>query len=515
MDLAGKRIGNYVAKSELGSGGMGVVYLCEHPLIRRRVAAKVLHEELAASEDIVRRLFAEAKAANEINSEHIVEVLDFGRMEDNGRELVYLLMEFLEGEGLGHRLWRTGLTIDESLAIMEQCCEALEASHKAGIIHRDLKPENIFLLDRRGDPNFVKILDFGIAKVSGSPSTKTRTGVLLGTPAYMSPEQCRGSGAVDARADVYSLGIVLYELTTGDVPFNGDGYGQVLLAQMTEKPRPPSEINKDLPKVVEALVMKALEKDPANRFQSMAEFGRAIADAETALGHREPVAQIPRKGLHVRETFVRNGRKRGTIDGALAQIAPTPIDAALSGRMADVSISAPTQQMDAVDDPALASDRPGTLKGLQPANAGEAASTVFDQRMATQLREAVREHQETAAAKRENSQVDKLPKAKSEPATEMRRDGAGNMTTGPQGMVAPAAAPKGATPVGGVATVLNSQLPTMVRQVVAAPMGAEGLPTGRMDGPLHPARRGRWLVIALTALLLSGAALIYFLRYRY
>src|SRR5204863_1471741 len=118
MDLQGRQIGNYVAKSELGSGGMGVVYLCEHPLIHRRVAAKVLHEELAASEEIVRRLFAEAKAANEISSEHVIEVLDFGRLDDGGQVLVYLLMEFLEGEGLGNRLWRVGLTIEESLHIV-------------------------------------------------------------------------------------------------------------------------------------------------------------------------------------------------------------------------------------------------------------------------------------------------------------------------------------------------------------------------------------------------------------
>ncbi|MEO6953141.1 MAG: protein kinase [Polyangia bacterium] len=349
MDLAGKQVGNYIAKHELGSGGMGVVYLCEHPLIRRRVAAKVLHEELAASDEIVRRLFAEARAANEISSEHVIEVLDFGRLVDGPRERVYLIMEFLEGEGLGHRLWQTGLTINDSLHIVAQCCEALEASHAAGIVHRDLKPENIFLVSRRGDPNFVKILDFGIAKVTGNPSLKTRTGVLLGTPAYMSPEQCRGSGDVDARADIYSLGIVLYELTTGDVPFNGNGYGQVLLSQMTEAPKPPTQINRDLPKSVEAVILRALAKDPAQRYQSMAEMGAAIAEVRQVLDATR--APPPRKGVNLRGSMVSTGPRLES-DGHAEQ--PTSIDAGLAARIPapQAQADAATQIMAVVEDPA-------------------------------------------------------------------------------------------------------------------------------------------------------------------
>jgi serine/threonine protein kinase len=503
MELAGKHIGNYVAKQELGSGGMGVVYLCEHPLIRRRVAAKVLHEELALSEEIVRRLFAEAKAANEIDSEHIIEVLDFGRISDNGRELVYLLMEFLEGEGLGHRLWRIGLTIEESLHIVAQCCSALEASHKVGIVHRDLKPENIFLLERRGDPNFVKILDFGIAKVSGSPSTKTRTGVLLGTPAYMSPEQCRGSGAVDARADVYSLGIVLYELCTGDVPFNAEGYGQVLLAQMTEPPPPPSSKNKDLPKVVEAVILRALEKDPAKRYQSMSELGRAIAEAENFLGSRTPVAQIPRKGLHQRETVLRAERKAGSVENALRKVAPTPVDPTMAAQMANISVEGATQRMEAVDPAEVG--RVATLRGTGDA---DAQATVLDQRLPTHVRQAIAESEAAMAS----TELKPAPQAvakvleergssrHSEPATEMRRDGAGNLTTGPQGMVAPR--PRSDS----VPTVLSAQAPTAVREAV--PLPEQHRPTSTLITP----RRTGLVILVLLLLGAAGAALTLLMR---
>ena len=408
MDLTGKQIGNYVAKHELGSGGMGVVYLCEHPLIRRRVAAKVLHEELAASDEIVRRLFAEARAANEISSEHVIEVLDFGRIVDGPQERVYLIMELLEGEGLGHRLWATGLTINDSLHIVAQCCEALEASHAAGIVHRDLKPENIFLVHRRGDPNFVKILDFGIAKVTGNPSLKTRTGVLLGTPAYMSPEQCRGSGEVDARADVYSLGIVLYELTTGDVPFNGDGYGQVLLSQMTEQPKPPSTVNRDLPRSVEAIILRALAKDPLQRYQSMAEMGAAIAEVRDLLS--AGVAAPPRKGVNERHSMVSTGPRRE------ADAQPTPIDASLPEHNATVvpqaAADAATQLMAVVVEP---------------------PATIFDQ----EVPEAVRAHQALSSAA---TQLREAPRVS---------------TTGPHG--APAPRPAAVTAIRERASVPTSQ----------------------------------------------------------
>jgi len=284
MSLIGKSIGNYQIKAKLGEGGMGAVYLGEHPLIGKRVAVKVLLEELAAKEDIVQRFFTEAKAVNDIGHQNIVDIVDFGkvRLDPGSPETVYFVMEFLDGESLAARLRRTGLSVLETLHVMKQCCSALQASHSKGIVHRDLKPENIYLCTRGSDKNFVKILDFGIAKLTGDggmgQSHKTRTGLVIGTPAYMSPEQCEGKGHIDHRSDVYSIGVVMYELLTGRVPFPGDGFGEILVAHLTKTPDPPSALNPDIKPEIEALVLHAIEKDKNRRFQSMDEFVRALED---------------------------------------------------------------------------------------------------------------------------------------------------------------------------------------------------------------------------------------------
>jgi serine/threonine-protein kinase len=281
MSLIGKSIGNYQIKAKLGEGGMGAVYLGEHPLIGKRVAVKVLLEELAAKEDIVARFFNEAKAVNDIGHANIVDIVDFGKMRnDFGQDIVYFIMEFLDGESLAARLRRTGLAFKETMHVIEQCCSALAASHQKGIVHRDLKPENIYLCPRGNDKNFCKLLDFGIAKLTGdsSQSHKTRTGLVIGTPAYMSPEQCEGKGLIDSRSDVYSLGIVMYELLTGRVPFPGEGFGEILVAHLTKTPDPPSAVNPDVSPALEAIVMHAIEKDRNRRFQTMAEFAAAVED---------------------------------------------------------------------------------------------------------------------------------------------------------------------------------------------------------------------------------------------
>jgi serine/threonine-protein kinase len=284
MSLVGRRIGNYEIKAKIGEGGMGAVYLGEHPLIGKRVAVKVLLEELAAKEDIVARFFNEAKAVNDIGHANIVDIVDFGRAPgEAGTEVVYFIMEFLDGESLSARIRRAGLPFKDTLAIMAQCCSALAASHAKGIVHRDLKPENIYLIPRGNDRNFVKVLDFGIAKLTGdggSSSHKTRTGLVIGTPTYMSPEQCEGKGLIDHRSDVYSLGILMFELLTGVVPFPGEGFGEILVAHLTRQPPRPTDLNKALTPQLEAIVLHAIEKDRNRRFQNMDEFLRAIDDPE-------------------------------------------------------------------------------------------------------------------------------------------------------------------------------------------------------------------------------------------
>jgi serine/threonine-protein kinase len=296
MSLIGKNVGNYQIKAKLGEGGMGAVYLGEHPLIGKRVAVKVLLEELSSKEDIVQRFFNEAKAVNDIGHQNIVDIVDFGKMKSTdaaGADIVYFIMEFLDGESLAARLRRTGLSFKETIHVMQQCCSALAASHAKGIVHRDLKPENLYLCPRGNDKNFVKILDFGIAKLTGDTpgqSHKTRTGLVIGTPTYMSPEQCEGKGHIDHRSDVYSLGVVMYELLTGRVPFPGDGFGEILVAHLTRNPDPPRSLNPDISPELEALVLHAIEKDKNRRFQSMAEFEAAVMDPA---GHFAQFSQLP------------------------------------------------------------------------------------------------------------------------------------------------------------------------------------------------------------------------------
>jgi serine/threonine-protein kinase len=281
MGLEGASIGNYVVRSKLGEGGMGAVYLGEHPLIGKKVAVKVLKEELSSNAEVVRRFFNEAKAVNEIHHQNIVDIVDFGKMPSgNGGEIAYIIMEFLEGESLASRLRSTGLRVPEVVEVMQQACSALAASHNKGIIHRDLKPDNIYLCPRGPTRNFVKVLDFGIAKLTGGDGdhSQTRTGTVMGTPYYMSPEQCEGRRQIDHRSDVYSLGVVMYELLTGRVPFNEEGFGALIVAHLTKMPEPPCSVRPGVPAELDAVVMRALEKDPTRRFQTMDEFSAAIGD---------------------------------------------------------------------------------------------------------------------------------------------------------------------------------------------------------------------------------------------
>ncbi len=280
--LIGQTVGNYLVTQKLGEGGMGSVYLAEHPTIGKKVALKVLHSEFSSNAEVAKRFFNEAKAVNDIGHPNIVDIVDFGILQGMlGREqLVYFIMEYLHGTSVTALIRNESpLPPERALSLALQIADALAASHKCGIVHRDLKPDNIILVQRAREKDFVKLLDFGIAKLTGDNAggNRTRTGIVMGTPAYMSPEQCDGKGLVDHRTDIYALGILLYEMLTGRVPFIGEGYGEVLVQHLTQKPLPPSQYRM-LPPHVEIVVLKALEKRQDLRYPTMEEFMRAMAD---------------------------------------------------------------------------------------------------------------------------------------------------------------------------------------------------------------------------------------------
>ncbi len=280
--LIGQTIGNYLVTQKLGEGGMGAVYLAEHPSIGKKVALKVLHSEFSSNQDVAARFFNEAKAVNDIGHPNIVDIHDFGIIQAGGgrEQLVYFIMEYLAGSTLSALIRaESPLPPERALGIALQVADALAASHKCGIVHRDLKPDNIILIRRARETDFVKLLDFGIAKLTGdvSGSRRTRTGIVMGTPAYMSPEQCEGRGNIDHRTDIYALGIVLYEMMTGRVPFIGEGYGEILVQHLTQSPIPPSQFRM-MNAHVEAVVMKALQKRPDLRYPTMDEMMRAMSD---------------------------------------------------------------------------------------------------------------------------------------------------------------------------------------------------------------------------------------------
>jgi tRNA A-37 threonylcarbamoyl transferase component Bud32 len=283
--MIGQAVGNYRITKLLGEGGMGAVYLAEHPQIARKAAVKVLHAELARDEEFVQRFFNEARAATTIRHPGIVEIFDFGLLPSGA---TYILMEFLEGRSLSARLRDGGaVPIAEAVELARQAASALGAAHAHGIVHRDLKPDNLFLVpdDRIPDREQVKVLDFGIAKVAvqqgGSGSVRTRTGAVMGTPLYMSPEQCRGTQEVDLRTDIYALGAILYEMLCGRRPFVSEGQGELLHMHIAVPPPPPRTHNPGIPRELEAIVLKTLEKDPARRQQSMAELEQALRGSPT------------------------------------------------------------------------------------------------------------------------------------------------------------------------------------------------------------------------------------------
>ena len=290
-DLApGQQVGEYVIDSLIGAGGFGTVFRATHPLIGKQVAIKVLSRAYSAQPEMVSRFVAEARSVNQIRHRHIIDIFGFGQLDD-GRH--YFVMELLEGQPLDVFLERHGrLRLDEAAPVLRGVARALDAAHEKGIIHRDIKPENIFLVDDPEGGWFPKLLDFGIAKAFGGPTEgmhKTRTGAPIGTPYYMSPEQCRGRD-VDHRTDIYAFGCVAYELLTGQVPFSGEDYMEILMKQIGEEPPRLSATVPELAALDEAVAWM-MAKDPAARPGTLAAAMAALEQSAATSGHALPVAR--------------------------------------------------------------------------------------------------------------------------------------------------------------------------------------------------------------------------------
>jgi eukaryotic-like serine/threonine-protein kinase len=268
--------GKYRIVRLLGEGGMGAVYEGENVRIHRKVAIKVLHAAVAAKADVVQRFEREAQAAGRIGSEHIVEVLDLGNLPEGDR---FMVMEYLDGESLGERIKRKKRLAPQEVGhLLHQLLEGLAAAHAAGIIHRDLKPDNVFLMNSKGNQkDFVKVLDFGVSKFNAldSEMSMTRTGAVMGTPFYMSPEQARG-GKVDTRSDLYSVGVVIYQAVTGRVPFHAETFNELVFKIALESCEPAELVTPGLDPAFAALIVRAMVRDPAGRFQTAQEFQAAV-----------------------------------------------------------------------------------------------------------------------------------------------------------------------------------------------------------------------------------------------
>ena len=265
MPSIGETIGSYTVLKQLGTGAMGEVYLAEHRHLKRKAAVKLLAPELVGRPDLLERFFLEARATSAIAHPGIVQVFDC-EVDATGRP--YIVMEFLDGETLAAVLARRGALPGLTAARLARgMAEALEAAHAKGIVHRDLKPENIFVQSQ--PPDSVKLVDFGIAKLAGDFRAgqvhQTRSGAMMGTPLYMSPEQCRDSANIDSRTDLYSLGCVLYEMLTGHPPFTHATLGDLVVAHMTEAPRDARAVNPSVPPALAALTAELLRKNPAER----------------------------------------------------------------------------------------------------------------------------------------------------------------------------------------------------------------------------------------------------------
>jgi serine/threonine-protein kinase len=317
-------VGEYRVEGLLGQGGMGRVYAAIHPVIEKRAAIKILHPELSANREAVDRFIQEARSVNQIGHPNIVDVFAFGTLPD-GRS--YFAMEWLRGQTLRDRLQKANLGPIEALSHIDTIAMALEAAHEKGIVHRDLKPDNIFLVEIKGAPAQVKLLDFGIAKLLGNDETRvdrTRTGHMLGTPAYMSPEQARGY-QVDHRTDIYALGCVAYELLAGSRPFPAKDAAEIVARHLFEEPPSATTLNPHLLPELDALLLQMLAKEPDAR-PTLARVREVIAAAAAAYIQLDPSArQTPPFGVTARLTPFPSANAFGTPASAARSMSTAPV----------------------------------------------------------------------------------------------------------------------------------------------------------------------------------------------
>ncbi|UQA62615.1 serine/threonine-protein kinase [Polyangium aurulentum] len=367
--------GSFCVVRVLGSGGMGRVYEAQHVRLPRRFAVKVMHEQLARQADAMARFEREAQAAARVMNEHVLDVVDVVRTKDRRPCIV---SELLEGEELGDQLERMKkLPLGTAITICRQVCRGLAAAHAEGIVHRDLKPSNLFLVKRPDGGIHVKILDFGVAKLNDSDLT--RSGVVIGTPAFMAPEQAKGSSNVDARADVYAVGAVLYRMLTGQAPFPNEDQARTLVRLLTEDPPRPRSLDKSIPEGVEALIQRAMARAPRDRPASVTELDQLLMTFDEEV-HAE-VARISRISVPMAAPGEASGGglevTRGMALGVTKRARYTRPAALGLGVLASVSLGAATLATTAIGFRALAGRTALGMNDLALAGAGAGVVTIF------------------------------------------------------------------------------------------------------------------------------------------
>ena len=331
--MIGTLVGPYRIEKKLGQGGMGAVYEAVHETIERRVAIKVLNPQLAQNSDVAVRFINEARAVNLVNHPGLVQVSDFGQMPDG---TAYIVMELLEGETLSKRLARLGgkMPLPEILKLVRQITSALQAAHLKGIVHRDLKPDNVMLVTESdpesGTRERVKLLDFGIAKLGGASQgvnkSNTQTDAVLGSPEYMSPEQCKGGVNIDQKADLYSLGVIMFRLLSGRLPFNAEGVGALMAMHIYEKVPDLKPLAPDAPPELVALIEKMLSKASEDR-PTAAQVQYEIEQIASRVGM--PMVtnsmQAIRSQIMTADSMPDSVRGISTLGGASGQAAVVPV----------------------------------------------------------------------------------------------------------------------------------------------------------------------------------------------